>query len=653
MDSNPKYLGSLIEFLDEGRLKPGLVVREQANHVTVAEAGGRERSVARDLIMVRHPDHKVTRDNLAAAVATLEAEHTQLAAELDLNLLWEVVREQGRNFSAEELAELFFGRRSAGATAVMLEALFNDRLFFIRRHLEFVARNSEQVERLRVQHDRVRLRSESSRNTRNLIRGILEDGLMPPPDEAAPLIAELRRYLDNPFTRNRDLTAMIEAAVTEITPAEAAYEILERLGAAPPGPRFVIIGGVRTGFSEAAIAEANQVVPPVRAASDDVGAVTIDDDDTVEVDDALSCEALPDGSLRVRIHIALVADLVPQRGPMDREAAARATTVYLPEATIRMLPDRIACDAASLIAGQERHVLTTDVRLSTAGDITSYSIYPSRIRIAARISYDDCDALLATEAGTAEAVALRRMHDAALKLRERRRAAGALLVYRREPKIKVRDDGEIELTLIDSMSPSRQLVSELMVLSNYAAARWAADNRVPIIYRVQPVVGGDYAAQRPRLSLHPEFHAGVGLDYYAQASSPIRRYMDLVLQRQLLAALAQPPTVAYQADELLTVLANAEAAEADGKELERRAKRYWILRYLERTAIGRPLEATAFRDGASAELDAYAVRGALRGAPNLASQSRIIVRIARVEPLHGWLGLDYLSTAPQILEGAH
>ena len=653
MDSSPKYLGTLIEFLDEGRLKPGLVVHEQANHVTVAEAGGSERSVARDLIMVRHPEQKVTRENLAAAVATLEAEQAQLAAELDLNLLWEVVREQGRNFSAEELAELFFGRRSAGATAVMLEALFNDRLYFIRRRLEFVARSSEQVERLRIQYDRVRLRSESSRNTRNLIRGVLEDRLVPPPDEAAPLIAELRRYLDNPFTRNRDLTAMIEAAVTEITPPEAAYEILERLGAAPPGPRFVIIGGVRTGFSEAALAEAGRIVAPVREASDDVGAVTIDDDDTVEVDDALSCETLPDGGLRVRIHIALVADFVPQRGPMDREAAARATTVYLPEATIRMLPDRIACDAASLIAGEERHVLTTDVRLSAMGDITSYSIYPSRIRVAARLSYDDCDALLASEAGTAEALALRGMHDAALKLRDRRRAAGALLIYRREPKIKVRDDGEIELTLIDTMSPSRQLVAELMVLSNYTAARWAADNRVPIIYRVQPIVGGDYAAQRPRLSLHPEFHAGVGLDYYAQASSPIRRYMDLVLQRQLLTALAQPPSVAYQTDELLTVLANAEAAEAEGKELERRAKRYWILRYLERTAIGRPLEATAFRDGASAELDAYAVRGALRGAPNLASQSRIMVRIARVEPLHGWLGLDYLSTAPQILEGAH
>jgi exoribonuclease II len=644
MDSNPKYLGTLVEFLDEGRLKPGLVVREQANHVTVAEAGGRERSIARDLIMLRHTDQKVTRDNLVAVVDTLRAEHAQLAAELDLNLLWEVVREQGRSFTAEELAELFFGRRAASATSAMLEALFNDRLYFVRRHMEFVAREAEQVERLRVQYDKVRLRSEASRHTRNLIRGVLEDGLMPPADEAAPLVAELRRYLDNPFTRNRDLTAMIEAAVSDITPAEAAFEILERLGAAPPGPRFVIIGGVRTGFSEAALAEANQVDAPTREAGDDTTAVTIDDDDTIEVDDALSCDPLADGGLRIRVHIALVADFVAQHGPMDKEAAMRATTVYLPEATIRMLPDRISSDAASLIAGQERHVLTTDVQISAAGEITGYSIYPSRIKIAARLSYDACDRMLLSESDTTQAVALRRMHEAALKLRDRRRAAGALLIHRREPKIKVNSNGEIELTLIDNLSPSRQLVAELMVLSNYAAARWAADNRVPIIYRVQPIVGGDFAAQRPRLSLHPEFHAGVGLDYYAQASSPIRRYMDLVLQRQLLAALAHPPSIAYQADELLTVLANAEAAEADGKELERRAKRYWTLRYLERNALGVPLEATVFRDGASAELDAYAARGALRGAPRLGSQSRIMVQIARVDPLHGWLGLDYLST---------
>ena len=652
MEVHVKYLGTLVEFLDEGRLKPGLVLRAQNNQLLILEASGRERYIAGDLMMLRHPDRKVTRENLTEMVATLEGERAQLQAELDLNLLWEVVRDHGRSYGAEELSELFFGRRSVSATSVMLEALFSDRLYFVRRHHEFVARGSEQVERLRVQYDKVRLRSEASRNTRNLLRGIIEDGLVLPPEEAAPLITELRRYLDNPFTRSRDLTAMIEAAVTDISPAEAAYEILERLGAPPAEPRFVTIGGVRSTFPEAAVTEANQISAPPRDTGDDTAAVTIDDDDTVEVDDAISCEPLADGSLRVRVHIALVADFVPINGPMDREAAARAATVYLPEATVRMLPDRISCELASLIAGKERDVLTTDVHLSASGEIIGYSIYPSRIRIAARLSYEACDAMLTAESDSPQAAGLRRMNQAAIKLRERRRLAGALLIHRREPKIKVREDGDIELTLIDSASPSRLLVAELMVLSNYAAARWAADHRVPIIYRVQPGLGGDYAAPRPRLSLHPEFHAGVGLDYYAQTSSPIRRYVDLVLQRQILSALGQPSRLAYQAEELMTVLANAEAAESEGKDLERRAKRYWTLRFLERNARGREFEAVALRDGASAELEAFAVRGSLHGAPSLASQSRIVVRIARIEPMRGWLTLDYLGAAPQISEPA-
>ena len=656
VSANEKYLGALIEYLDAGRLRPGLVVREQANQVVVLEAGGRERLVARDLVLVRHSDRKVSRENLAAAVAAIEEERARLNAELDLDLLWEVVREHGRGFTAEELAELFFGRRSATGAAVMLEALFNDRLYFVRRHMEFVARSADQVERLRMQYEKVRLRSEAGRRTRNLLRGVLEDGMVPSPDEASELIAQLTRFLENPFTRSRELSAMLEAAVSDISPAEAAYEILERLGAAPPGPRFALIGGVRTGFSEAVLAEAQNVTAPDRPPGDDTCAITIDDDETIEIDDAISCEPLNDGELRVRIHIALVADYVPKGGAVDIEAAARGATVYLPETTVRMLPDPISTDAASLMAGQTRHVLTTDVRLAPDGDLLSYSIYPQAIRIAARLNYDQADRLLcapaANDASAGLQALLQLLQQAALKLRERRRNAGAILIQRREPKIRVIDD-EIDLKIIDNTSPSRQLVAEFMVLSNYVAARTASERRIPMIYRVQPGTGGDFATPRPRLSLYPEFHAGVGLDYYVQVSSPIRRYMDLVLQRQLLAALPEHGTTAYQPEELLNVLAAAENAEADGKELERRAKRFWILRYLERHALNQPLEATVLRDGASAELDAYAVRGALRGAPNVASHSHIMVQIARIEPVRGWLTLDYLSPATAAAEDAH
>ena len=210
--------------------------------------------------------------------------------------------------------------------------------------------------------------------------------------------------------------------------------------------------------------------------------------------------------------------------------------------------------------------------------------------------------------------------------------------------------------MLDNASPGRTLVAEFMVLSNFVAARYAAANRIPIIYRVQPQVGGgDMASMRPRLSLHPEYHAGIGLDFYAQLSSPIRRYADLVLQRQLLGALANrghetPPT--YTVDELLAVLAGAENAEASGRELERRAKRYWILRYLERHAQDGPLLAYVAREGQSAELVDFTVRGTLHNAPTLPNQMPIMVQVSRVDPLRGWLAFDFVGPADEAATGA-
>ena len=641
-----KYLGMVVEYLDEGRLRPALVVREQANQVVTLDGSGRERTVSRDLVLVRYPERRPQRDAVAEALTELAQERVQLAGELDLNLLWEVVREHERGYTAEELAELFFGRRSQVAIAVMLEALFADRLYFVRRHMNFVARSAEQVERLRTQYDRIRLRSESGRRLSNLLHTLLQNRSLPSPDEAAPLIAELKRYLENPSTRSRDLTMMLETAVSDITPVEAAYEALERLGAAPAGPRFAIIGGVRSLFSDAALAEAVSTVPPARQPGGDDQAITIDDEETLEIDDAISCVPLAEGNLRLRIHIALVADFVIKGGPMDIEAAARGATFYLPETTIRMLPDAVSTDHASLIAGRERHVFTTEVTLSASGDVLNFSIYPAVIQVRTRLSYDEADRLLDRELNgevDERILMLRRLDEAAVMLRARRREAGAILVQRREPKIRV-SDGEIEVKVIDNASPSRQLVAEFMVLSNYCAARFAGDHAVPIIYRVQPSSTGEAGQLRAHLSLYPESHTGVGLDCYSQLSSPIRRYMDLVLQRQLVSAVTERRAVIYEPNELLGLLAGAENAETEGRELERRAKRYWLLRYIQQHLLGRQLEALVQRGGTSAELDAYAVRGALHGAPNLATHTRILVRIARVEPLRGSLALDYLNT---------
>src|SRR6266404_3178826 len=383
-----KYTGTIIEYLDQGRLKAGWVTREQERHLAVVDSNGHERMISRDLVLMRHPDRHADRVTLAATLAELEQERAALVAELDLELLWEVAEEQGRTFSAADLADLFFGRHSNAAASVMLEALLGDRIYFVRRHMDFVARTPEQVERLRMQNDRIRARSDDYRKMQKQMLDILNGGETPSAEEAAALIDQLSRYLKNPFTRSREMTQMLAQAAPEVDPAEAAYEILERLGSRPRVPRFAFIAGLKDEFSEAVIRDAAEAVPGPRALSDGGYSITIDDEDTLEVDDALSCEALADGSMRVRVHIALVADFVKKGAPMDLEAAARATTVYLPETTIRMLPDPISTRAASLIAGQERPVLTTDVRLSADGELIESSIYPARIPIMQRLDYE-------------------------------------------------------------------------------------------------------------------------------------------------------------------------------------------------------------------------------------------------------------------------
>lgn len=649
VSSSIKYIGSIIEYLDQGRLKAALVTREQERHLAVIDSAGHERLVPRDLVLMRHPDRHAEREHVTEVLTSLERDRAELAAELDLHLLWEVVQEQSRSFSAPELSDLFFGRHSSAAASVMLEALLNDRTYFVRRHMDFVPRSRDQVERLRIQNDRIRARSEDYRRIQKYLREIVNGAEMPPPEEAAGLVDELARYLKNPFTRSRDMTQMLAQAAPEVDPAETAFEILERLNARPPVPRFAFIAGLKSEFSDAAMKEALAAIPGPRAVSDGGYAVTIDDPDTIEVDDALSCEALPDGGVRVRVHIAMVADFVVKGGAMDLEAAERATTVYLPETTIRMLPDPVSCRAASLIAGEDRPVLTTDVRLSADGELLDASIYPARIPIRQRLDYEQVDRILESSTHSDEvADTVVRLHAAASQLRQRRRTAGAVLVQRREAKVRVHDDGEITVSVLDNASPARTLVAECMVLSNFVAARHAAANRIPLIYRVQPNIGGgDLGSLRPRLSLHPEYHAGIGLDFYAQLSSPIRRYADLVLQRQLLGALEHGDrhTPIYNDDELLTVLAGAENAEASGRELERRAKRYWILRYLERHALDGPIVAYVAREGQSAELVDYAVRGTLHGAPPLPNQMPIMVQVSRVDPLRGWLSFDFIGPA--------
>jgi exoribonuclease-2 len=237
-----------------------------------------------------------------------------------------------------------------------------------------------------------------------------------------------------------------------------------------------------------------------------------------------------------------------------------------------------------------------------------------------------------------------------------RAARGAVTQRRGEWKVKVKN-GEITVQAIDPDSPARRIVSEMMILANALAAEYADREDVPILFRTQdapleplPSVEEDdpLAFERIRrflkpasLSLFPAEHFGLGLDAYTQLTSPLRRFADLVTQRQLLAHLAgeNPP---YTREELLTVLATAEAVERDIRQVEMRSGRRWLLEYLLRYRPDEELEVLvleATHGGYRVELVEWGALAFLASRIPFDPGARVRTRIKEADPRRGRLRL--------------
>jgi exoribonuclease-2 len=282
------------------------------------------------------------------------------------------------------------------------------------------------------------------------------------------------------------------------------------------------------------------------------------------------------------------------------------------------------------------------VRFDEHGNRLGYRISLSAINVQKRLSYDEAD--LALEAGDES---LQILHGVARQLRDARAARGAITF--RRPELKVRVAGsEIEIKKIDPNSPSRFIVSEMMILANGLSADFASVNALPVIYRTQeprealaveetPTVEAlaferlRKTFKRSRLSLTPGLHSGLGLTAYTQASSPIRRYADLVTQRQFTAMLTGQP-IPHGREELLQILVSAEAAEQEIRAIEDRSTNYWLLEYLSRYMRERPLPAVALDAKGTVELEDFFLRAKVSTAGKLEPGQTVNVRIESIDP---------------------
>ncbi len=347
------------------------------------------------------------------------------------------------------------------------------------------------------------------------------------------------------------------AAKIDVPEPDQVLEALVAVGALPvgvnPAPhRAGLVADFRRGsIDESARVAATPVDIAGREDLTALHAVAVDDAETTEVDDAISLRETPDG-VEVLVHIADAAALVPVGSPLDKDAAGRISSLYMPESAVSMLPRPLVA-RLSLEEGVAREALTGAFRIDGNGRVAASRFFRSVVRITRRLTYEqtaEAPVLAPTEEAS------RRLVSVAERLRAARREAGAVLVSLESLKVTA-EGGVPRLAVRHQATPGDLVVAELMVLFNRESARALAAADVPAFYRTQdPPRDPEPSADDPlypirarrrfapsSVSIEPGRHAGVGADQYLQATSPIRRFADLVNQRQVAAVAtgAKPP----------------------------------------------------------------------------------------------------------------
>lgn len=569
---------------------------------------------------------------------TLDAHEAELRAraeDVDVASLWEVLADDGGAYSLDDLAELALGSREGTARSIVLRRLVQDDLYFSRKKNDFAPRSREElgetVKRKRAEEQRAQDRAAFVAHARaGLAHGAA----------AREWGAGAKRFLDalrdvaifgGDSERLKEGLALLGelGVASRAEPELAAFDVLVRLGVMPRDYNLLLERhGVVRAFAPEVIAEAERVARagvPTGSRRDLTALVcyAVDDAQTSEVDDAISLEDLGGGRARLGVHIADPEPYIPHGGLLDLAARERATTYYLPEERILMLPGAVSEGIGSLTAGEPRTALSFLFDLEADGRLLAHEVFESVIRVASRIDYEQTDTLIALGGGAPrldeplDGFAVPAVDDAtrarlpalpagapemlaraarlARALLERRAAAGALILKGPDLDVKV-ERGVPRVRRLEPWTPAWTLVSEAMVLTNVVGGRILRDRDVPGIFRRQSPpertlsVPRDYdpaaaAAVRRLLrptdsGLTPGPHAALGVDVYVQCSSPLRRYQDLACHRQLKAALRgeKPP---FDREAMQRVAATTEAAERAARTIERGNREYWILRWLE------------------------------------------------------------------------
>lgn len=556
-------------FEEDGAFKAGTVLAQAGNAYQVTLTTGR-----RTKIKASHVFFSFESPSAADLIKMLPQE----AEALDPAFLWEVSPDEVE-FGFDELAQEYWGGEATPVQkAALLTVLHSNPVYFYRKGRGRYRRAPKDVleKALEALERRRRQELQKAQWVEEMTNGKLPEKIR----------AHAMVLLLSPDKNGIEWKALSDAAAqTRMTP----LRLLLKLGAVASPWRWHVDSFYALNFPKGRGFPADLPEPDKTGwealPKAEVEAFSIDDSDTTEIDDAASVTHLPDGRTRVGVHIAAPGLGIHRDDPLDKAARSRMSTVYAPGLKTTMLPENWV-KAYSLDEGVEVPCLSLYITVKDdTFAVESTETRLERITLVKNLRYDKIDDLVTEEAienrtldiPFAEEIGwLWRFAKVLQKGREEVRG-------RPEPVGRVdwffALEGEGEDAVIHVRgrrrgAPLDLLVAELMIFSNCTWGLWLEEHGTPGIYRSQRM-------GRVRMSTSPGPHDGLGVERYAWSTSPLRRYVDLVNQRQMISALrGEPPVFAANDVDLFAIVSQFENIHSIYGDFQTRMERYWSLRWI-------------------------------------------------------------------------
>lgn len=498
--------------------------------------------------------------------------HVQkITDELDPDFLWECCAQE-TEFTSDMLATDYFGHSpSPVESAATLLLLQNAPMYFYKKgHGRYKAAPPDALKAALAGQEKKRLQAaQQARYVEQLNQFIL-------PEEFQSCISGLLYKPDKNSLEWKALEAV--CAEKKLT----AVKLLEKCGAIPSSHDYHFNQFIweyfpeGTSFGELESQSVDDV--PFDLAVADVAAFSIDDASTTEIDDAFSVTPLPLGSFRIGIHIAAPALGIMPESTLDKAASSRLSTVYLPGKKITMLPDTVI-NHFTLAENKLCPVLSLYLDVSDDFTVTATESRLEKINIVANLRNNALEqhfnetALSKGDFTHTFSKELSLLWKFACKMENQRGKTNDSNSDKVDYSFEINAD-HVTISERRRGSPIDKVVSELMIYVNTEWGRQLTDAGIIGIFRSQ-------ANGKVKMGTSPAPHQGLGVSQYAWSSSPMRRYVDLLNQRQLIAMLRnEAPLYHKDSNSLLIAMRDFETAYGIYGEFQRAMERYWCLRWL-------------------------------------------------------------------------